>query len=177
MSTRCVIVDRLETPIGDVTIGVDQDQNLVSLDFIEAGRADCFSLDRFYPDRARRDGRAPESIKQALRDYFDGDIDALTGLPVSLPGTAFQRDVWSALCAIQLGTTCSYLDIANAIGNPKAVRAVGMANNANPIAIVVPCHRVIGADGSMVGYGSGIKRKQWLLRHEGVYPAQGELAI
>ena len=102
--------------------------------------------------------------------YFDGDTRCLNELPTSTEGTAFQRDVWSALKTIPRGETRSYADIARSIGRPKAVRAVGLANGANPVAIVVPCHRVIGADGSLTGYGAGVERKRWLLKIEGVVP-------
>lgn len=103
----------------------------------------------------------------ALRAYFKGDLGALDGIPVDTGGTQFQRAVWRALRRIPLGRTASYGEIARKIGRPKAVRAVGMANGANPVAIVIPCHRVIGGDGTLTGYGGGLDRKRWLLRHEG----------
>ena len=102
----------------------------------------------------------------ALDAYFNGELAAIDGLAVSLVGTPFQVLVWSALQSIPCGETASYGDIARRIGKPNAVRAVGGANNRNPIGIVVPCHRVIGADGSMTGYGGGVERKRWLLAHE-----------
>jgi methylated-DNA-[protein]-cysteine S-methyltransferase len=103
-----------------------------------------------------------------MRRYFKGDIAVLSGLPVAASGTPFQNDVWRALRKIKDGTTVSYGELARRIGKPKAVRAVGLANGQNPISIVVPCHRVIGSDGSLTGYGGGLPRKQWLLSHEGV---------
>ena len=103
---------------------------------------------------------------QKLLAYFDGDLDAIDGLPTATNGTAFQCGVWSALRRIPVGRTISYGTLAVQIGKPRAVRAVGLANGANPIAIVVPCHRVIGADASLTGYGGGLHRKRWLLAHE-----------
>ena len=104
----------------------------------------------------------------ALRAYFAGDLHALDRLSVDPIGTTFQRRVWTALRTVKAGLTVSYADIANAIGAPTSTRAVGAANGANPIAIVVPCHRIIGSGGSLVGYGGGLERKRWLLEHEGV---------
>ena len=110
----------------------------------------------------------PAGAVSALRAYFAGDLHALDRLPVDPIGTPFQQRVWTALRTVKAGRTASYADIANAIGAPKSTRAVGAANGANPIAIVVPCHRIIGSGGSLVGYGGGLDRKRWLLEHEGV---------
>lgn len=111
---------------------------------------------------------APAAIRRAISDYFAGDLAAIDTIPVATGGTSFQRDVWAALRTIRAGTTLSYGALARQLGHPKAVRATGMANGANPVAIVVPCHRVIGSDGTLTGYGGGINRKRWLLAHEGV---------
>jgi methylated-DNA-[protein]-cysteine S-methyltransferase len=100
-----------------------------------------------------------------LEEYFKGERKTFD-LPLSLNGTAFQRRVWEELRRIPFGETTSYSDIANAIGNPKSVRAVGTANGSNPVGIIVPCHRVIGRDGSLTGYAGGLPRKRWLLQHE-----------
>jgi methylated-DNA-[protein]-cysteine S-methyltransferase len=110
----------------------------------------------------------PAGATTALRAYFDGDLDALDRVQVEPTGTPFQLRVWSSLRAVRGGRTASYADIARTIGAPAAVRAVGAANGANPIAIVVPCHRIIGSSGSLTGYGGGLDRKRWLLEHEGV---------
>jgi methylated-DNA-[protein]-cysteine S-methyltransferase len=122
-------------------------------------------------------GPLPEAVRQ-LEEYFAGnrrDFD----LPLYLNGTLFQQRVWRALTEIPYGETWSYGELAKRIGNPNASRAVGLANGRNPIAILVPCHRVIGADGSLTGYGGGVERKQWLLAHEGLHqfgrPAEREL--
>jgi methylated-DNA-[protein]-cysteine S-methyltransferase len=102
-----------------------------------------------------------------MRAYLAGRLDALDGLPVDAGGTPFQALVWAALRTIPPGQTWSYKALAERIGRPAAVRAVGLANGANPVGIVVPCHRVIGAGGSLTGYGGGLPRKRWLLEHEG----------
>jgi methylated-DNA-[protein]-cysteine S-methyltransferase len=112
-------------------------------------------------------GPLPEAVRQ-LEEYFAGtrrDFD----LPMRPQGTLFQERVWRALTEIPYGETWSYGELAKRIGNPNAPRAVGLANGRNPISILVPCHRVIGADGSLTGYGGGLGRKQWLLAHEGLY--------
>jgi methylated-DNA-[protein]-cysteine S-methyltransferase len=123
--------------------------------------------ERRFGDVEFRPARDPAGAVSALRRYFSGDLSALDALRVDPGGTPFQRRVWSALREIPAGQTRAYSYIARAIGAPDAVRAVGAANGANPVAIVIPCHRVIGADGSLVGYGGGLDRKRWLLAHEG----------
>jgi methylated-DNA-[protein]-cysteine S-methyltransferase len=102
-----------------------------------------------------------------MRAYFKGDIGVIDTLPVETAGTPFQRSVWKALRKIGKGGTISYAELARRIGKPKAVRAAGLANGQNPISIVVPCHRVIGSNGTLTGYGGGLPRKKWLLEHEG----------
>ena len=106
-----------------------------------------------------------EAVRQ-LQAYFNHELQRFD-LPLQAEGTAFQIQVWKALLEVPYGRTASYLDIAKAIGNPKAVRAVGLANGKNPLTIVVPCHRIIGTNGKLIGYGGGLWRKEWLLRHEG----------
>jgi len=113
-------------------------------------------------------GVAPGDIRRRLVDYFEGDLSGLAGIAWRTGGTPFQRSVWTGLTTIPPGETLSYGAVAARLGCPASVRAVGAANGANPISVVVPCHRVIGADGSLTGYGGGIERKRWLLAHEGV---------
>jgi len=108
----------------------------------------------------------PHGLAEAISNYFAGDLGAIDALPVETGGTPFQQEVWRALRAIPCGSTTSYGELARSIGRPAAVRAVGLANGANPVAVVVPCHRVIGSNGSLTGYGGGIERKAWLLDHE-----------
>lgn len=107
-----------------------------------------------------------EAAREQLAEYFAGERHTFD-LPLAFEGSPFQRDVWGALREIPFGETWSYAQLAERIGRPRAVRAVGAANGRNPISIVVPCHRVIGANGSLVGYGGGLARKEWLLAHEG----------
>lgn len=143
----------IETPIGLVEIGTD-DGALITLDFV----------DRTDAPRTQRN-----AVAGAVRAYFYGDLDAIERLPVRFDhGTPFQQEVWNALCTIPLGETISYAELARRVGRPSAFRAVGSANGQNPIAVVVPCHRVIAADGTIGGYGGGLDRKRWLLAHEGV---------
>ncbi|WP_371744667.1 methylated-DNA--[protein]-cysteine S-methyltransferase [Nordella sp. HKS 07] len=104
----------------------------------------------------------------SLRAYYAGDIGAVDELATEGGGTPFQERVWAELRRIPVGTTISYGELAVRLGDKKATRAVGLANGRNPISVVVPCHRVIGADGSLTGYGGGVPRKKWLLAHEGV---------
>ena len=111
---------------------------------------------------------APHCVRSALSAYFNGELEALRAIRTRLGGTPFQRKVWTALADIPPGTTMSYGALAARLGAPKAMRAVGHANGANPLSVVIPCHRLIGADGSLVKYGGGLQRKRWLLEHEGV---------
>ena len=170
MNSRVLLVDHVETPVGDLALVVDPEGRLCA-----AGWTDGHSrMQRLLRGDWGREGAVslvstsnPAGISGALRAYFVGDRGAIDGLPVAFEtGTEFQLRVWRALREIPYGETCSYGELARRIGNPAAVRAVGLANGANPIGIVVPCHRVIGADGSLTGYGGGVKRKQWLLDHE-----------
>jgi methylated-DNA-[protein]-cysteine S-methyltransferase len=125
-------------------------------------------LRRYYgPGIELAPGPAPAAVRDALDAYFAGRTDALAGLAWKSAGTPFQLAVWRALCDIPVGETISYGELARRIGSPKAVRAVGLANGANPVGLIAPCHRVIGADGRLTGYGGGLHRKRWLLRHEG----------
>jgi len=116
--------------------------------------------------RARARGRESD-VSRRIEAYFAGELDALDRIRVDAGGTPFQQRVWAALRCVPAGRTCSYSELAGEIGVPRAVRAVGLANARNPIPLVVPCHRVIGKDGSLTGYGGGLWRKRWLLDHEG----------
>jgi methylated-DNA-[protein]-cysteine S-methyltransferase len=120
---------------------------------------------RKLPTGCERDDAGLGHVVEQLRAYFTGTLTDFD-LPMEMHGTDFQRRVWAALCEIPYGETISYGELARWVGNPKASRAVGLANGRNPVAIVVPCHRVIGADGSLTGYGGGLDRKVWLLEHE-----------
>lgn len=124
------------------------------------------TLHRWFPAERMTHAQDAGGATGALRAYFAGELDALDSIPVELHGTPFQQRVWRQLRSVRAGTTASYAQIARAIGTPGAVRAVGAANGANPVALIVPCHRIIGSDGRLTGYGGGLDRKRWLLDHE-----------
>jgi methylated-DNA-[protein]-cysteine S-methyltransferase len=168
--------DIIETPIGPMTL-LTRGQKLIGLEF---GDQDW----RIGRDLKRRfGGDVPEiawtanplGLSHRVRAYFAGYLDAVQGIATDGGGTPFQERVWAELKRIPKGVTISYLDLARRLGQPTATRAVGLANGANPISIVVPCHRVIGANGSLTGYGGGLDRKLWLLKHEGVPVRDGRL--
>jgi methylated-DNA-[protein]-cysteine S-methyltransferase len=161
-------LDRFETPIGVALLVTDADGQLCALDWADYEHRMVELMRQHYGRADLLEGFAPAAIKQALVKYFAGDLDALDAVPCRFGGTPFQREVWSALRGISPGTTTSYGKLATRIDRPKAVRAVGHANGANPISVVVPCHRVIGSTGALTGYGGGLERKRWLLAHEGV---------
>ena len=169
------LLDRLTTPIGTALLVTDADGVLRALDWEGHERRMKELLRRHYGAAVLRDARASDAIKAALAGYLEGDLDALATIEWRVGGTGFQRMVWTALTTIPAGTTMSYGALAAQLGMPRAVRAVGHANGANPLGIVVPCHRLIGAGGSLVKYGGGLERKRWLLQHEGVVlkPASG----
>ena len=161
-------VTQLRTPIGQMLIVADAEENLRAIDWTDY-EARMQRLLRLHYGRDGFDvkrGGIPRGLTQAIDAYFSGDIAATDTVPVQTGGTPFQREVWRALRAIRGGETVSYAQLAHRIGRPTAVRAVGLANGANPIGVVVPCHRVIGSDGSLTGYGGGVERKRWLLEHE-----------
>jgi methylated-DNA-[protein]-cysteine S-methyltransferase len=165
-----LLIDRLPTPIGELIVIADHDGKLRTVDWTDHEPRMRRLLDRQY-GKGRytlTPARDPGGLTTAMRRYFKGDNTVLVDLPVETGGTPFQKSVWRALRKIRCGTTISYAELARRIGRPKAVRAVGLANGQNPISIVVPCHRVIGSDGSLTGYGGGLNRKKWLLEHEGV---------
>lgn len=165
-------LDRIETPVGTVLLVVDPDGAVRALDFAGYEGRMMGLLRRHYGDAPLTDGRAPEAVRTAVASYFGGDHRALDGLTVKTAGTDFQRAVWAALRDIPAGETRTYGQLAAAIGRPKAVRAAGLANGQNPVAVIVPCHRVIGANGTLTGYAGGLERKQWLLDHEGAVRKQ-----
>ena len=160
-------IDRLATPLGTTLLVSDATGALRALDFDDYESRMLRLLRRHYGTVSLRPGRAPSHIRESLMRYFCGDLCALRGISWCTEGTPFQRTVWHALTQIAVGTTTTYGALARTLGVPNAARAVGLANGSNPVGIVVPCHRVIGADGTLTGYGGGLHRKEWLLRHEG----------
>ena len=159
--------DEIETPLGKLTLVADGQGRLRLLGWQEGHERMARALQAYgiAPGALPRADN-PHGLSAALRAYFGGQLDALDALSVAAQGTEFQRRVWNALREIPCGETWSYSQLARHIGNAAAVRAVGLANGANPVGIVVPCHRVIGADGTLTGYGGGLERKRWLLQHE-----------
>lgn len=161
-------IDRLETPIGVALLVTDERGLLRALDWEDHEQRMRGLLRLHYGAVDLKNALAASSIKAALSAYFRGDLDRLGEIEWRVNGTPFQCKVWAALPEIPVGSTLSYGALAARLGTPRAMRAVGHANGANPISVVVPCHRLIGADGSLVKYGGGLDRKRWLLRHEGV---------
>ena len=151
-----------ETPIGTLRLRAS-DEGLTRLDL--PNKHDASS--RTSSKRTKVSNKHLLKAMEELDRYFKGDLRRFS-VKLDFRGTAFQRSVWKELMKIPYGKTMAYGELAHRIGNPNAQRAVGMANNRNPIAIIAPCHRVIGKDGSMTGYGGGLWRKEWLLRHEGL---------
>lgn len=168
---RTLFVDRLETPLGELMLVADESGRLHAVEWTEHEDRLLRSLRILHGRRGvtLAPRRNPGGASAALAAYFRGDLAAIDSLEVAEHGTAFQRAVWRALRSIPCGRTISYRALAERIGCPSAVRAVGHANGSNPVSIVVPCHRVIGTDGSLTGYGGGMERKRWLLAHEGVH--------
>ena len=164
-----LFIDRMPTPIGELVIVTDQAGKLRAIDWTDHEPRMLQLLDRYFGKGGYtlEPARDPGGLTRALQAYFKGDIDAIDRLPVEMAGTPFQNSIWRALRKIRSGETISYAELARRIGRPKAVRAAGLANGQNPISIVVPCHRVIGSNGTLTGYGGGLPRKEWLLAHEG----------
>jgi methylated-DNA-[protein]-cysteine S-methyltransferase len=162
------LLDRLPTPIGDLLIVFDGEHRLRALDWEDYEERMRRLLRLQYGSEVElREGSAPKPIRDSLNAYFAGDFSALDAIEVETAGTPFQRKLWAELRTIPPGKTSTYGALAARLGLPKAVRAVGAANGANPISIVLPCHRVIGSDRRLTGYGGGLNRKSWLLTHEG----------
>ena len=177
--TARLLLDHLDSPIGRLSLVADEEGRLRALGWFEerARLEQQLRATSGLRELALVDAAAPGGIATALRAYFGGELAAIDALPVETGGTEFQRAVWAALRTIRCGETCSYGELARRIGRPAAVRAVGLANGANPIAIVVPCHRVIGSDGTLTGYGGGLDRKRWLLAHERAIGRQLSLGV
>jgi methylated-DNA-[protein]-cysteine S-methyltransferase len=163
-------LDRLPSPLGEILLVTDEAGAVRALDFHDYLPRMTRLLRLHYGDLSPENGGAPASVRQSLGAYFDGQLDALSAIAWATGGTAFQRAVWTALLDVPAGQTSTYAALAARLGKPAATRAVGAANGANPIAILVPCHRLVGATGALTGYGGGLERKAWLLRHEGARP-------
>jgi methylated-DNA-[protein]-cysteine S-methyltransferase len=160
------VMSTMESPIGTLTLTAEGEV-LTGVHMHDQRHVPVLS------PAIERDDVALVPFVAQLQAYFAGELTAFE-LPIQLRGTEFQRRVWASLQEIPYGETISYGELARWVGNPKASRAVGLANGRNPVAIVVPCHRVIGADGSLTGYGGGLERKVWLLKHEGSWAPGAE---
>jgi methylated-DNA-[protein]-cysteine S-methyltransferase len=167
MTTKGVLLDfnEFESPIGRILFA-SNDEGICALDYAGyESRMEDLLTRRFGSFEFRRDAD-PFLLRPRLQSYFDGQLRALDDTPVSMGGTAFQEQVWKALREIPVGHTRTYGELAERLGRAQAARAVGHANSLNPVAIIVPCHRVIGASSALTGYAGGLERKEWLLRHE-----------
>jgi methylated-DNA-[protein]-cysteine S-methyltransferase len=158
-------LDRVPTPIGVALVVTDEAGVLRAFNWTDYEPAMLTWIGRRYPKARMVEGEGP--LRATFDAYFAGQTDAFETIAWEGAGTAFQRQVWAALCTIPAGETWSYAQLAERIGRPTAVRAVGLANGSSPVALVVPCHRVIGSNGALTGYGGGLHRKRWLLEHEG----------
>ena len=165
-TTTLIHMETVATTLGDFTIALRSGAVSAAEFGGSKGRIESILARRFGGVQLVSGGAGSDAAS-AVRRYFEGDLRALEGITVDLAGTDFQMRVWRALQAIPVGETRSYGEIAASIGAARAFRAVGMANNRNPVSLIVPCHRVIGADGSLTGYAGGLPAKEWLLRHEG----------
>ncbi len=167
-----LLIDRIATPTGELILVADTHGNLRAIDWTDTEPRFHRLLARHYgPGRTvLRPARNPFGLADVLHTYFAGETAVIDTIAVATAGTDFQRRVWATLRAIPSGSTISYTDLARRAGHPAAIRAVGHANANNPVGIVIPCHRVIGRDGTLTGYGGGLDRKRWLLAHEAARP-------
>jgi methylated-DNA-[protein]-cysteine S-methyltransferase len=160
-----LVLDRIATPIGTALVVTDSADALRAFNWEDYEPAMRSWIARRYPGARVEEGRS--SARTAVEAYFAGERRALDGVAWAAVGTAFQLQVWRALCTIPVGETLSYAGLAERVGRPAAVRAVGLANGSNPVGLIVPCHRVIGSNGALTGYAGGLHRKRWLLAYEG----------
>jgi methylated-DNA-[protein]-cysteine S-methyltransferase len=160
--------ERFDTPTGWMLLVTDTEQRLRAAEWEDKAHRLERSLRLHYGENGfqLQPLRGSSPARLALEAYFEGELAAIEAICTQTRGTDFQRGVWAALREIPVGSTVSYGQLAKKIGRPAAVRAVGAANGANPIPVIVPCHRVIGADASLTGFGGGLERKRWLLAHE-----------
>lgn len=169
-------LSRIASPLGEILLVADADGAVRALDFHDHEPRMMRLLNRHYGRFVLTPGPAPAPVRQALDAYFAGDLSVLDRLATATGGGDFQRSIWRTLRTIPAGATWTYGRLAQAIDRPRAVRATGLANGANPIALIVPCHRVIGANGKLTGYAGGLERKAWLLDHEARHAARAQAA-
>ncbi|MEH6632660.1 MAG: methylated-DNA--[protein]-cysteine S-methyltransferase [Halopseudomonas aestusnigri] len=165
MTEDSLLVSRHRSPIGEI-VAIYRDDILCHLDF-----TDCQSrweklLRRRFPKLSLNEDLIKSEMEERLQAYFTNEKNAFDGIQMDTGGTDFQKQVWDALCKVPFGATETYSSMAEIIGKPKAIRAMAAANALNPISIIIPCHRIVGKDGSLTGYGGGLGRKKTLLEHE-----------
>ena len=163
------IIERTQTPLGEGVLISDRAGALRLFYWEDPAHRWKAALRQCYGEVTLKEKKNAFGHAKALKNYFDGDIAAVDQIDVAFAGTDFQKKVWNALRKIPGGATTSYGALAKKLGKPDAMRAVGLANGQNPISLIVPCHRVIGSNGSLTGYGGGLPRKRWLLDHEARY--------
>lgn len=159
--------EEFNSPCGPISIVFDKNETLFHLDFPDQDGDRQTSILKKRFGKFHIGKKSSNSIKDMILSFLNGNKHSLNNIKCELGGTEFQQKVWNSLKTIPYGQTISYLELAQRLGNPKAVRAVARANALNPISIVYPCHRVIGSDGSLTGYAGGLERKEWLLKQEG----------
>lgn len=164
-----LLEDKIATPLGPLWILCDENFHLRAVEWEEHSDRMEQLLDIHYRTEGYQRVAAsnPGGLSRLMTNYFDGDLSIIESVPTATAGTPFQREVWQALRTIPCGQVMHYGQLAEQLGRPGAARAVGAANGSNPVSVVVPCHRVIGRNGTMTGYAGGVQRKEWLLRHEG----------
>lgn len=160
-----LLIDKINSEIGTILL-VSDGEKLCALDFADSEPRMLKLLQRRYSSFSFENVQDPQGFSRQVLAYFQGEYHSLDNIPVSTGGTYFQQRVWLALRSIPIGNTISYGDLAAKIGHPRAARAVGLANSVNPVAVILPCHRVIGANATLTGYAGGLERKRWLLNHE-----------
>jgi len=162
-----LFIDKIDSEIGPILI-VSDGEKLCALDFAEYRSRMMALLQKRFKSIQLIEKSNPQGFSDRLQSYLAGNLNSLDEIPVSTGGTPFQQQVWFALRSIPTGTVATYGELAQMVNRPTAYRAVGMTNSLNPVAIVLPCHRVIGANANLTGYAGGLERKRWLLQHEGV---------
>ena len=161
--TKKLLFDKIKSPLDQIIVVFD-DNKLCALDYVDHTKRMEKLLKKRYGDYQLIPSNNPNNIQEKLDSYFLGNFDIIKNITISISGTNFQKKVWQALLNIPAGNIKTYKNIAQDIGNIKAVRAVGYANSLNPIAIIIPCHRVIASDGNLRGYAGGLRRKKMVIR-------------
>jgi methylated-DNA-[protein]-cysteine S-methyltransferase len=171
-----ILCDAVPSPLGKLLLATTYAGELCALDFEEFEGRFATLLEKRFGNIVTDEGSV-DHVRRRISAYFGGELEALQDIPVHTRGTVFQEQVWTALRSVKPGHTLSYSDLAESLGKPDTTRAVGAANGSNPIAIAIPCHRIVGADGRLTGYAGSLWRKQWLLEHEGAVASIGQMNL